>query len=294
MQRETVVRQNCCHREMNALLFLCFFLFMATQLFIGETGQETLVNAANMLLYLVFVPGFLFLTGYRVSMAFHEPAGEGKKTLLALGGRCFLTFFLMAMAQNMVLNRLPFTYSLAQVLTGESIPSLAAVFFAMGLLFLLAVLFYESLLRLSMNQKGMLLAGLFCLALGLISMGEGYALMGAFLRCESQAAIPVLPYGAFFLLGISFEEKKPGFQWRLLLGAAPGQRRFPGFVPDAPAEYGADYGFRSAGIPGLCGFRGRVGTVRKIPSGKAFLRTDFLGFCRVCGSAFRGAENGIS
>ena len=220
MQRETVVRQNCCHREMNALLFLCFFLFMATQLFIGETGQETLVNAANMLLYLVFVPGFLFLTGYRVSMAFHEPAGEGKKTLLALGGRCFLTFFLMAMAQNMVLNRLPFTYSLAQVLTGESIPSLAAVFFAMGLLFLLAVLFYESLLRLSMNQKGMLLAGLFCLALGLISMGEGYALMGAFLRCESQAAIPVLPYGAFFLLGISFEEKKPGFQWRLLLGAA--------------------------------------------------------------------------
>lgn len=220
MHRETTVRQNHCHLEMSTLLYMCFFLFMATQLFIGETGQETLVNGVNMLLYLVFVPGFIFWAGYRVSMAFREQKEGGRPGLMKLAGRSFLVFFLLALAQNIVLNKLPFTYSLAQVLTGVSIPSLSAVFFSMGLLFSLAVLFYENLIRLTMSKRRMLAAGIFCLLTAFLSMEEGYALAGAFLKCGSQAAVPILPYGAFFLLGLYFEEKKPGFSWKILLGAA--------------------------------------------------------------------------
>ncbi len=220
MHSETTVRQNHCHQEMNTLLFMCFFLFMATQLFIGETGQETLVNGVNMLLYLVFVPGFIFLAGYRVSMAFRDPKEGGRRRLMSLAGRGFLAFFLLALAQNVVLNKLPFTYSLAQVLTGVSIPSLSAIFFSLGLLFFLAALFYENLIRISMNKRRMLAVGIFCLLTGLISMEEGYALTGVFLRCENQAAVPILPYGGFFLLGLYFEEKKPGFSWKILAGAA--------------------------------------------------------------------------
>ena len=64
MKKETVVRQNRCDNEMNLLLFGSFFLYFAMQLFIGEpTQQEGLVNKLNMLLYLVFVPGFLFRLG---------------------------------------------------------------------------------------------------------------------------------------------------------------------------------------------------------------------------------------
>ena len=63
MHSETTVQAESLPSGDEYSAVMCFFLFMATQLFIGETGQETLVNGVNMLLYLVFVPGLFFWPG---------------------------------------------------------------------------------------------------------------------------------------------------------------------------------------------------------------------------------------
>ena len=53
--------------EYSAVYVLCSFYGHAA--FYRRDRAGDAVNGVNMLLYLVFVPGFIFLAGYRVSMA---------------------------------------------------------------------------------------------------------------------------------------------------------------------------------------------------------------------------------
>lgn len=216
MKKVTVVRQNRCDREMRVLLFGCYFIFLTMQVFIGETEQLRLVNGINMLLYLVFVPGFFFCAGYCFERLVRQKSPErGKAELRKWALLCLGCYFLLALAQMVIRLGLPVSYSFSAVLTMIEIPGSAAIFFSMALTLLLASVFYEPL-RAAAGRPGRLLAGaavFACLAL-LEAKGEAYALTGALVGASQQQAVPVLPYFAYFLFGIWIEEKKPGFQWK--------------------------------------------------------------------------------
>lgn len=222
MRKETVIRQNRCDREMNFLLFGCFFLFLSMQLLIGETQQAHRVNQVNMALFSVFAPGFIFCLGYsfgRIRRMKEEVQAKlwVRNTALKFYGY----FVVLALGQKMLRDGVSFGYSLTNILTGVTIPSSSAIFFSMALLLLLIWIFYGKLDALLCNRRRMITVGVIALLCSFLRFdGEAYALMAAFTGASSQAVVPVVPYFVFFLIGVWFEERKPGFQWKLALGSA--------------------------------------------------------------------------
>lgn len=228
MKKETVIRQNRCDQEMNLFLFGCFFIFMAMQLFIGETPQQVkLVNGINMLLYLVFVPGFIFRLGYCFRrIVKNYPLEEGKSRVLKEAGKYLGCFFVTALLYVLIESDLTLNISqvlndcLANTITCRNIPSVSAVFFAMALMLLIAWAFYESFISLTEKPKRALLVIMLCLLCAFLrTSGETYTIMAAFTGSEQQAAVPLIPYVAYFVLGMWFEERKPGFQWKIAAAA---------------------------------------------------------------------------
>ena len=223
MGKTTIVRQNRCDSEMNFLLFGCFFFFMAMQLFAGGNGSG-LANGINMSLFLVFVPGFIFRLGYcfrRDAAARSEERGKSGLLLLAL--RYYLYFLVLAMGQEVIQYGNSIHYSFARILSAITIPSVSAVFFTMALLLLVARAFYGSLIRLSSGKKQMLLLGAVCILCAFLRIrGESYEIMAALIGSAASPAVAGIPYFAYFLMGMWFEEKKPGFQWKTALIMAAG------------------------------------------------------------------------
>ncbi|MDY3249517.1 MAG: YfhO family protein, partial [Candidatus Choladocola sp.] len=222
MKKETVIRQNRCDQEMNFFLFGCFFLYMAMQLFVGDTDQLTLVNRINMALYFVFVPGFIFRIGYCFGRTRRLNSEEyGKKLLLKDAGRYYVYFFLLAFGQEVLQMGYTPRYSFSDILTVVSIPSISAVFFTMAVMLLTVRGFYATFAKLAGKRKKMIIVALLCLFSSLLwTEKESYALAAALFGSSAHPAVPAVPYFAYFLLGVWFEEKKPGFQWKMAAGAA--------------------------------------------------------------------------
>ena len=221
MGREITVRQNRCDEEMGFFLFGAYFLFLAMQKLADPAARY--VNAVNMALYWVFVPGFFFLLGYRYRRQKRMASDERtEKWLNAEILRYFLYFFGLTLVDEILQNWFVIFMSedketllsvFADILSLIRIPSISALFFAMALVMLFAKLFDEALGRLTGNAKKTLLVGaLFLLGSFLRSKQDLYPLAASFFGSELQPAIPCVPYFAFFLLGEWFEEKKPGFQ----------------------------------------------------------------------------------
>ncbi len=220
MKKVTVVRQNRCDKEMKLLLFGCFFFYYAMQLFVGVTDRPQLVNAINMALYLVFVPGFAFRTGYRFRTIQRLRSEEqGKKEIFGMVLCSYAAFFVLAVLDGIARGG-SFGHAFFNTLTLLAIPGSAAVFFMLALLLLLAGVFYRPLQVLAGKKRVMVIAVLaFALCSFLKVRGEGYAITAALFGVEGMAAVPAIPYVAYFLLGMWFEEQKPGFSWKLF-GAA--------------------------------------------------------------------------
>ena len=225
MKKETVVRQNRCDKEMNFLLFLCFFLFMATQMFVVDTQQIVIVNRVNMLLYMVFVSGFIFRLGYCYGRHIRVSGEKERKLWIKLSAlRYFVYFFLLAFAFDVSLNLLNSRISrkkllisaFADVLTFLRVPAVSAVFLAMVLILLFVWGCDGGMVRLWQNKKRMAVAGVLLLLCAFLRTdGEAYTLVSSLVGSSSQQTVPAVPYFAFFLAGMWFEEKKPGFQWKL-------------------------------------------------------------------------------
>lgn len=217
MKRVTVVRQNRCDKELNVLLFGCFFIYFAMQLFIGQTEQLRLVNGVNMLLYLVFVPGFVFRIGYcfgTISKLKSEEQGKAQLGQMALCSYGF--FFVLAFCQNLLILGYQVNIAVFRVLMLEEIPGISAIFFAMALMLLMARLFYDPLKSLAARPKLLFLtAAVFVLLACLRTEGEAYPIVAALTGADGQAAVPAVPYFAYFLFGIWCEENKPAFRWRI-------------------------------------------------------------------------------
>lgn len=222
MKKETIIRQNRCDQEMNFLLFGCFFLYMAMQLFIRETSQLALVNGINMALYLVFVPGFLFRLGYCFNRTARLKSEErGKERVLLDALRFYVYFFALALGQEVIQHGATLRSSFTNILTLVTIPSIPAVFFTMALTLALVWVFYEKLCHLAAyGRRLVVLTVIFLLCAFLRTGADSYPIVASLTGSALQPAVPGLPYFAFFLLGMWFEEKKPGFQWRLLGAAA--------------------------------------------------------------------------
>lgn len=219
MKKETVIRQNQCDREMNFLFFCCYIIFMAIQLFGGATRHPALVSSMNLLLYMVFVPGFLFRLGYGFGRTRRtESFEDGRKLVFLTGVQYYCYYVVYAMGQLLFQQRLSFLESLNTVLTVTDIPAVGAVFFAMALAMFLAGVFYEGICRLiQRGWRWVLALGIVCLLTSFLRVkGETYALFASFIGSDAQQAVPLLPYFSFFLLGIWADEKKPALQWRLL------------------------------------------------------------------------------
>ena len=231
MKKETVVRQNRCDQEMNFLLFACFFFFVATQLLIGKTGQEQLVNKVNMLLYAVFVPGFIFRIGYQYGrMRRQNSAQHRRRWLLRTAGRYLFYFFLLTFALEIkrqiigaavAQKKYAVIQVLADVISLLRIPAVSAVFFAMALT-LLAVWFADDkLTELVKHKKKMaVLGGVLLLCAAFRVETDAYVVVASLIGSAVQPGVPAVPYFVFFLFGIWIEEKKPAFDWHLALVCA--------------------------------------------------------------------------
>lgn len=224
MKKETVVRQNRCDQEMNLLLFGCFFLYMAFQLFVGDTQKPQLANALNLATYFVFVPGFMFRLGYCFwQMHTGMPVQRGKKKMLLSALRYYIYFFILAVGQEVVQYKNSVQYSLIRVLSAVTVPSVAAVFFTLAVTALLVWVFYEQLAGLLSKPRLFGIAVFLCILCAFLRIdGESYAIIAALTGSSSLLTVPGLPYFAFFLAGMWFGKEKPGFQWRLAAISACG------------------------------------------------------------------------
>lgn len=223
MKKETVVRQNRCDKEMNLLLYGCFFLYFAMQFFIVEPGEQAVwVNRINLLLYLVFVPGFLFCLGYRFSgISRVKEEEQGKKHLTHMMVQAFVCYVILSVTYEVCVLNMPLRYSLNQIITFMEIPAVGAVFFAVAAACAVAILLYRPLQKLSGRGRKLFgMAAILLLCAFLRSEKECYSLMAALIGAADQAAVPAVPYFAYFLFGMWIEEKKPGFQWKIAAQAA--------------------------------------------------------------------------
>lgn len=223
MKKETVVRQNRCDREMNFLLFGCFVLFMGMQLFVGETQQSGIVNAVNMALYLVFVPGFMLHLGYCFEREVRTGTmREAKMWLIRTAARCYGYFLLLALGQDLCQKKLTVNYSITSILAVTEIPAVSAIFFSMALTLVLIWIFYDKITTLMRGtwQKTAVFAAVCLLCAFLRTKGETYAFLASLTGSDVQQAVPAVPYFAFFLAGVWLEKKKPAIQWKLLAVSA--------------------------------------------------------------------------
>ena len=221
MKKVTVVRQNRCDKEMKLLLFVCFFFYFAMQFLVGETGEQRLGNMINRILYLVFVPGFIFRTGYRFrTIQRLRTEKQGRKEVFEMAMCSYVVFFVLAVADG-IAKGASFHHAFFITLTILTIPGDSAIFFALALLLLLAGVFYKQLQALTGEKRRIAAAILLCALCSFFrTKGEGYAITAALFGVESMAAVPAIPYAAYFLLGMQFEEQKPGFSWKLFVAAA--------------------------------------------------------------------------
>lgn len=217
MKKETVVRQNRCDQEMNLILFGCFFLYMALQLFVGNTHRPQLANAMNLALYFVFVPGFTFRLGYCFrQMNTGMPSERGRRRMLMAALRYYVYFFVLAMGQEVVQYGNSAQYSLIRVLSAVTVPSVAAVFFTLAITALLVWVFYEQLAGLIEKPRLFAAAMVLCVLCAFLRIdGESYAIIAALTGSSEMMTVPGLPYFAFFLAGMWFGKEKPGFLWKL-------------------------------------------------------------------------------
>ncbi|HIR76670.1 MAG TPA: YfhO family protein [Candidatus Choladousia intestinipullorum] len=223
MKKETVVRQNRCDDEMNLLLFGCFFLYMGLQFF-GGSKQQEIAGGINLAFYFIFVPGFLFRLGYCFRQTVTGLPGErGRSRMFWMALKYYLYFFVLAMFQETVQYGNSISYSLSRVLPVVTVPSLSAVFFTLALTALAAAVFYESLSGLMLRKKKMAALAVICILCALLRAdSDTYAVFAALTGSAELAAVPAVPYFAYFLAGMWLEKEKPGFRWNLALAAAAG------------------------------------------------------------------------
>ena len=223
MGKEITVRQNRCDREMNFLLFGVFFLFLVVQMTTGQAGQGELARKLGGLFYIVFVPGFFFREGYRFfADARQEGAEEAGRRAYKNAVRLFAYYLLFAMGQIFLESGFSGGYSITAALTLQQIPSVSAVFLSLALVLVAAGIFSEQLGQAIEHRKtACFVGGLICLFCAMLRVGgETYPLFAAVLGADGQAAVPAVPYFAFFLLGMWFGDCRPGFQWKYLAEAA--------------------------------------------------------------------------
>ena len=222
MKKINIVRQNRCDGEMNFLFFACFFLYTALQFFSGQIQGFRFANAANLLLYMIFVPGFLFLMGYRFGWNLRTLEGkEAKDGLLRAAFRCYGYFLFLAVGQEFCVKKLPLRYVLTEILTVVEIPSVSAVFFSMALTLLIVWIFFDRFCRSMQNEKKMTVLAVLCLLGAMLwTNGDTYAVTAAFTGSSMHQAVPGVPYFVFFLFGLWIEKKKPGFDQKLCILAA--------------------------------------------------------------------------
>ncbi len=226
MKKVTTVRQNRCDEEMSLFLFGAYFLFLTMQKLADPTAR--FVNVVNRALYWVFVPGFFFLLGYcyrrQKRMASDERA---ERWLNAEILRYFLYFFGLTFVDRILQNWQAVFMSedksaalsvLSDTVSLIRIPTISALFFSLAVTLLLVKFFDTALARLAGDGKKMLFAGLlFLLCASLSSRQDLYPLAASFIGSDLQPAVPCVPYFTFFLLGMWFEDNKPGFQWKIAL-----------------------------------------------------------------------------
>lgn len=219
MKKVNTVRQNRCDGEMNFLFFGSFFLYTVLQLFTEQFQTFRFANALNLLLYMVFVPGFMFLLGYRFSWNLRTmQTEEAKKSLIGTAGRCYGYFFFLAMGQEMFMRGLPLNYAFTEILTVVYIPPVSAVFFTMALVSVIVWIFFDPISQwMKSGRKKLIVLAVLCL-LGafLWTEQDTYAILAALTGSTLHRAVPGIPYFVFFLLGLWFEEKKPGLDLKLL------------------------------------------------------------------------------
>lgn len=216
-----MVRENRYDNEMNFLLFGCFFLYMALQVFCNAGYRPELVNGIRQILYLTFVSGLIFRQGRCLCRKMKETSREsGKRRVLFSALRYYAYFFLLALAWEVISSGSPFLYALNRVLTALTIPAVSAPFFSAAWMLVMVWLLYDKLRLLTANTKWMLTAGILCLLCAFLRpSGECYALVAAVFGNAQGTAVPGLPCFAWFLLGMWFEEKRPGLSWKLASGA---------------------------------------------------------------------------
>lgn len=231
MSKETVVRQNRCDEEMRFLLFCCFSFYMAVQVLAGAKGQSDLADTLSQVLYIVFVPGFLFYLGYCYNRLRRMNSEEYRKKWLGRTAvRYYVYFFLLTFAHELQPFLLDVAYpggrylilsAFSDVLSLLCMPAVSAMFFTMALTLALARVFDNGLSGILRNKKQMVILGIICLLCTFLrSKQEAYPIVAALFGAESPAAVPGVPYFAFFLIGAWFEDRKPGFQWKTGLIAA--------------------------------------------------------------------------
>ncbi len=219
MKKEITVRQNRCDREQHFLLFLCLILFFAMQI-ISRDNPSSIANAANLALYMVFAPGFLFAAGYDFGRLYDGESDKKRgRDMLFSAGRYLLYYLLISAGWYIVSGELdlPIYRIVTEVLSLAAMPAVAAVFLTLALLWLFVRSFGDKVYAWFLGHKKTT-AAVFILLL-LSSMirlsGDGYVLFSLFVGIENIQSVPLLPYFAFFMLGVWFWREKPGFQWKL-------------------------------------------------------------------------------
>ena len=215
--RETVIRQNRRDQEMNLLVLLCYCFYMAMQLLAAESGQARLSNGINLMLYCVFVPGFIFIEGYSLCRMMEETEKESvRKYLLRRAVGNYACFGVLAVAQDVLFNKLPLHAAIVNAVTAVRIPSISAVFFTMAVLLLVIWACYDTVQRLLNDPGKCAVCFVICLLCAFLrSKTESYAVVAALFGSVLSTLPPAVPYFTFFLMGAFFWKKKPGFQWRL-------------------------------------------------------------------------------
>lgn len=228
MGKEITVRQNRCDEEMNFLLFGCFFFFAAIQILAGGESHARHADTVSSCLLAVFAPGFLLRLGYCYNRLRRANSEQYRKRWLRNAAlRYGLYFFALALACELAPNLLAVMRpggdqillpALAGILSLSVIRPVCAVFFALVLTSVLVWIFDSQVSVLTRHRGRMILCAVPALLCAFFySKGETYPITASLFGAAGQAAVPCVPYFAFFLFGAWLEEEKPGFSWKLLL-----------------------------------------------------------------------------
>ena len=203
-------------------LYILFYLLFFCSTFLFKLTHISVLRYLAIMAQYTYIPGMLFAAGYEIGTLNqkYQDLKEFQSSLIKKAFHWMLHFYIIGFLKELLLDRRDPLPTVKDLLALIRIPSLAAIFVSLAILYVMAAFLWRPLMNHPGRKwllPGICIAGFLCTYIpeGLV----GYGLVGIFTGADIVGAVPIFPYlfFIFFGAGLAAEEEFPFYEKKLMI-----------------------------------------------------------------------------